>query len=287
MLALGVVFLVFLVALGANRSLNHVGGPGDLTGARLVIGNLIILFVGAIVIPAVLFVIWQGIRAYRAEDKTGIENVSDKRFIKQVLGLALAAGLIAAFALTRTQNNSNTKPQAPPASRLPATVTMPDQSKRSEKTAEEMAPWVVAAVGASLTLLLGAAWISRRRNADSDESLVEDDLEAPRSELHELVESSIAEIERESDSRRAVIRAYSAMESTLARHGLGRRPSEAPGEYLSRVFAVMRLSRRPGERLTELFERARFSQHTIEPEMKSESIAALGELRSELEVKPR
>jgi hypothetical protein len=77
------------------------------------------------------------------------------------------------------------------------------------------------------------------------------------------------------------------METTLVRHKLGRRPFEAPGEYLSRVFSTLRLSRRPAERLTELFERARFSEHAIGPEMKRESIAALGELRSELEAKQR
>jgi len=101
------------------------------------------------------------------------------------------------------------------------------------------------------------------------------------------VDISIAEIEREADPRRAVIRAYSAMESTLARHGLGRRSFEAPGEYLSRAFSALRLSRRPGERLTRLFEQARFSTHAIGPEMKSESIAALSELRGELGVEPR
>lgn len=285
MLALGVVFLVFLVALGASRSLNHVGGPGDLTGARLVIGSLAVLLVGVAVIPAVLFVIWRGISAYRAEDKLEGEILRERRIVKEVLVLALVAGMIAAFSLTRSQNNSDTVTR--PASRPPATVTVPDQDKRSQKIAEEMLPWVAAITGACLASLLVVALIRRKRGVLQDADVPESELEAQRSELHELVESSIADIERESDPRRAVIRAYAGMESTLARHNLGRRPFEAPGEYLSRVFALMRLSRRPGERLTELFERARFSEHTIGPEMKRESIAALSELQSELEEKPK
>ena len=47
-----------------------------------------------------------------------------------------------------------------------------------------------------------------------------------------------------------MIRAYTGMERTLARQGLGRRPFEAPLEYLARTLVALRVSRSAGERLT-------------------------------------
>ena len=283
LVALGVFLLVFLVALGSSRSLDRVSGPGDLASARLVAGNLIILIVAVAVIPAVLFVIWQSLRYLRGEGGLTPERRRERKIVKQVLVIALIGGVLALLALAQ---KPSARPAAPPASRrLPSTPIHPNAVP--QRTAEALLPWVVAGVGTCLVVLLFLALIQRRRRRLTIEELPEIELESPRQELHELVGISIADIERESDPRRAVIRAYAGMESTLARHDLGRRPFEAPGEYLGRAFGALRLSRRPGERLTELFEQARFSAHVIGPEMKRESIAALGELRSELEAKPQ
>jgi hypothetical protein len=284
LLALGVFLLVFLVALGSSRSLAHVAGPSDLANARLVVGDLIVLIVGFAVIPAVLYVIWQSLREFRGDDVPSTNNSREKNVIKLVLIMALVAGALAAIALSRPQNNSPV-PRKPAAKDTRATSTPP--RSRSTKTAEKLAPWVAGGVGACFVLLIASGLVQRRRRGPGAPELPEDELESPRRELHELVGISIAEIERESDPRRAVIRAYAGMETTLAKHRLGRRPFEAPGEYLARVFGALQVSRRPSERLTELFEQARFSTHAIGPEMKRESIAALGELRSELETKPR
>jgi hypothetical protein len=292
LLTVGVVLLVFLVALGSSRSLAHVGGPGDLTREQLVVTDLIALSVGALVIPATLYVIWRLLHGFRGEEEllTSTGSSREKHLFLQVLVLVLVAGMITAFALTRSEHRSTTsrRPAVSSATGGPRTSTLPRKSASAEKTAAALAPWVVGGIYTCLVLFLAATWVKRRRrnNLPAGER-PENELESPRRELHELVGNSIEEIEREPDPRRAVIRAYAGMESTLARHDLGRRPFEAPGEYLSRAFAAMHLSRRPGERLTELFERARFSQHAIGPEMKRESIAALGELRNELEAKPR
>ena len=283
LLALGVILLVFLVALGSSRSLAHVSGPADLEKAKIVVGDVIFLLVGVIVIPAVLFVIWQSIRELRGEAVPSSESKREWRAVKQVLVIALIGGALAALALTRAEDN--TKPAIPPNS--PGghvTKVKPDEAPL--KLAENLFPWVLTGVIVCLLLLVVVVLMQRRRDAAVQEQ-PEDELESSRRELSELVGISIAEIEREADPRRAVIRAYAGMESTLSRHGLGRRPFEAPGEYLSRAFAALRLSRRPGERLTQLFEQARFSTHAIGPEMKSEAIAALSELRGELRVKSR
>ena len=282
LLALGVFLLVFLVALGSSRSLHHVSGPGDLEHARLVAGDLIVLLVGVAVIPAMLLVIWQMVRELREEGPGDVDDHRERKVMKQVLVIALVGGAIALLALARPQKQSVESPTSN--SHRPIAAHLRD---KPDRTAETLLPWVVGGVGACCVFLVATAFIRRRRGGIAIQELIEDGLEAPRRELHRQVEISIAEIERESDPRRAVIHAYAGMEKTLARHKLGRRSFEAPGEYLHRAFAALRLSRRPGERLTELFEQARFSTHTIGLEMKRESIAALIELRSELEAKPQ
>lgn len=93
----------------------------------------------------------------------------------------------------------------------------------------------------------------------------------------------IAELRAERDPRRAVIRAYSGMERTLGARGLPRHAYEAPFEYLDRILTGVQASAHSVGRLTNLFERARFSEHTIDAEMKDEAIDALVALRGELE----
>jgi hypothetical protein len=283
LLALGVILLVFLVALGSSRSLAEVSGPGDLEDARLVAGDLIFLLVGVIVIPAVLYVIWASLRALRDEAAPSLEKRRERRAIKYVLIIALVGGVLAALALTAHDNTTPARPSSPTGRH--ATVVQPDPAPL--RLAKSLFPWVLSGVVVCLVLLFVLALIQRRRRGAAAAEPPEEELESPRRELREQLDISIAEIEREVDPRRAVVRAYAAMESTLARHGLGRHPFEAPGEYLGRAFTALRLSRRPGERLTRLFEQARFSTRTIGPEMKSESIAALSELRGELKAKAR
>ncbi len=93
----------------------------------------------------------------------------------------------------------------------------------------------------------------------------------------------IAELRAERDPRRAVIRAYSGMERTLGARGLPRYAYEAPFEYLERILTGVQASAHSIGRLTNLFERARFSEHPIDTQMKDEAIDALVALRGELE----
>jgi hypothetical protein len=94
-----------------------------------------------------------------------------------------------------------------------------------------------------------------------------------------MIGDAIDDLEAEPDPRRAVIAAYARMERNLAGHGLRRRPSEAPLEYLRRVLLGLGARGAPVERLTELFERARFSHHRIDVAMKDEALTALREIR--------
>lgn len=101
-------------------------------------------------------------------------------------------------------------------------------------------------------------------------------------ELASSMSEAIEDLEAEPDARRAVIAAYARMERVLASHGLRRRPSETPLEYLRRVLGGLTQRAAAVERLTGLFEQAKFSQHAIDPSMKQGAIAALREIRDDL-----
>jgi hypothetical protein len=96
------------------------------------------------------------------------------------------------------------------------------------------------------------------------------------------VDETLDDLRSEPDPRKAVIAAYARMERILAAHGLARRRSEAPFEYLARVLLQLRVTRPSVERLTQLFALAKFSRHEIPPGLKDQAIEALVSLRGEL-----
>jgi hypothetical protein len=96
------------------------------------------------------------------------------------------------------------------------------------------------------------------------------------------VDESLDDLRAEPDPRRAVIAAYARLERVLAAHGLPRKPSEAPFEYLTRMLTNLLVSDRAARALTDLFERAKFSQHAVGPEMKEQAIDALETVRDDL-----
>jgi hypothetical protein len=103
-------------------------------------------------------------------------------------------------------------------------------------------------------------------------------------ELMAMLDETLDDLRNEADPRRAVIAAYARMELILAAHDLGRRPSEAPMEYLRRVLVDLRITEEAVSKLTSLFERAKFSEHLIDAEAKEEAIDALVALRDQLRV---
>jgi len=100
--------------------------------------------------------------------------------------------------------------------------------------------------------------------------------------LADVLDETLDDLRAEEDPRRAVIAAYARMERALAAFGFPRSPSEAPEEYLQRIFADLAVSRRATSRLTALFSWAKFSGHDVAPEMKQEAIEALEAVREEL-----
>jgi hypothetical protein len=105
-------------------------------------------------------------------------------------------------------------------------------------------------------------------------------------DLVSSIGDAIDDLEAEPDARRAVIAAYARMESVLARHGLRRRASETPVEYLRRILLGLTARTDAVVRLTDLFELAKFSRHDITASMKGEAIGALLEIRDDLQAAP-
>lgn len=100
------------------------------------------------------------------------------------------------------------------------------------------------------------------------------------------IDEAIDDLESEPDARRAVIAAYARMEAVLGRNGLRRAPSETALEYLRRVLLGLTSRGEPVRRLTDLFEQAKFSAHAIDTGMKHDAIAALREIRGDLQGAP-
>ena len=100
--------------------------------------------------------------------------------------------------------------------------------------------------------------------------------------LSAALDESVDDLRAERDARRAVIAAYARMERALERQGLPRWAYEAPLEYLARVLRELRVRSASVLALTELFERAKFSPHAIDAEMKDEAIGALIAVRDDL-----
>ena len=144
--------------------------------------------------------------------------------------------------------------------------------------------WPVAfgAVAIGLVLAVTAFVLHRRRKRRLANA-------APRERM-EIVEELVAEIgdaiddlEAEPDARRAVIAAYARMEAALGRHGVRRRPSETPYEYLARVLLELEVPADAVRALTDAFERAKFSPHEIDVRGKRTAIGALVAVRAGLQ----
>jgi hypothetical protein len=123
-------------------------------------------------------------------------------------------------------------------------------------------------------VILAFVAVSRARRAEEDAEAQPDDAIEP------VVAAGVEALESERDPRRAVIKAYLAMERTLGEQGIPRKPAETPLEYLRRVLAELGAGAAAARRLTSLFERAKFSRHEIDEEMRQEALSALATLRA-------
>jgi hypothetical protein len=141
--------------------------------------------------------------------------------------------------------------------------------------------WSVFWIAAVALLATAAVLVDQRRRRKRRKAVP---LQAPSvaEDLVAEMTDAIEDLEAEPDARRAVIAAYARMEGVFARHGLSRRASETPLEYLRRILLGLTARADAVTRLTDLFEQAKFSLHEIDATMKRDAIGALKEIRDDV-----
>ena len=197
----------------------------------------------------------------------------------QLLGIAIIVGVFTLVGTRMEWPKIRSSPGVEDALVDQRTETsVPEEAAGSQRDSRPVRlRWeVFVAVGG--LLLLGVGIYAARKRRDVPEGQAD-----AAAALSEALDESLDDLRAERDARRAVIAAYARMERTLGRHGLPRRPFEAPLEYLARVLHELRVRSGAVLALTELFERAKFSRHEIDAEMKDEAIGALIAVRDDLE----
>jgi hypothetical protein len=191
-----------------------------------------------------------------------------RMWVQAVTALAFVAALLLMGKVAREITNRSAEP---PASAL----------GEPAEPASDQAAGDTLALGLLLALVAVLVVVSGRRAARRS-VLPDEELPTAAQAVSDVLDAAIDDVWADPDPRRAVILAYHRTEHTLAFHGLGRRPSEAPFEYLTRALAGLSASGPSIRRLTALFQWAMFSLHPIDDTMKSEAIAALVAVRDDL-----
>jgi hypothetical protein len=200
--------------------------------------------------------------------------------LTQLLGIVIIVGLFTLVGTRMEWPRIRSSPGVEDVLVDPQTETSaPEEAEGSQRDSRPVRfRWEVFVVAGGLLLLGGGIYAARRRSQQRGLGATADAASA----LSAALDDSLDDLRAERDARRAVIAAYARMESTLGRHGLPRRPFEAPLEYLARVLHELRVRSGAVLALTELFERAKFSRHEIDAEMKDEAIGALIAVQNDL-----
>ena len=271
---LGVLAALAIVAV-ASRGKTPIGQAGTRRPADLLLDTLLSLFVvlmlgGVVLFVYLIFLRKEALAHYRS---TGKRQRSTARSL-----LILGAFLVAIFLVVRLQAKNGTGIRIPAIESPPGGVDTTGNGSGADRYEPQFAWIPVLVVGVLAFGGVAAAWWSaktrKRARGGGELSLAE--------ALSDVISESLDDLRAEQDPRLAVIRSYARLERALAAYGLPRRPAEAPLEYLARMLEELSVSPVAVRRLTLLFERAKFSQHAVEPEMKESAIAALQQVQEEL-----
>jgi hypothetical protein len=269
---MGVLVALVAVALAARGSTpagdNRTRKPSD-TLVDVLFSLYILVLIGGACLVVYMLVLHRHVQADEGNRRrqTLLETVL-------IWTLLLGGGLIAARRLANWDGVMRT-----PRTDLFRNGTQALPEPVTSAGREPEFSWLPALVTVGLIVLaLGAWWVAgrARKRARGEFRL------GLAHAVAQAVDESLDDLRAETDPRRAVIAAYARLERVLADHGVARRPSEAPFEYLARVLASLQVGDQAVATLTHLFERAKFSQHAVGPEMREQAIAALVTVRDEL-----
>ena len=267
-----VLVLVAVVAI-ASRGSTSTGAAGSRRPTDTLLDILLSLYLVGLVAGGLLLLYMLALRR-TAVSQAGGGRRRDWRSTIGLLVLVGAALLLARdFSSRRLQGTGVTLPQVPGGGEL--TPTGPGQEEYEAEFA-----WIPVSItlGLLAVAVAGVWWSGRSRRRARGERGGDPFADA----LAAAVDESLDDLRAEPDPRRAVIASYARLEGVLASHGLPRKASEAPLEYLARMLGELSVSPPAARRLTDLFERAKFSQHAVGPEMKEQAIGALETVRDDL-----
>lgn len=269
LVGIGLLLLLGVVAAASRSGFGHGGSQGpSRTFVNYAFSGFLVLFVLAIPVAAYAYIL----------SAREVELRPRKRFEVRVAGAVL--GLLLLFSLLAVRLFLMHKPinffHVHGAGSGNGAAGNGNSRPAGYTPAFE---WPVLAAFLVVAALATAA-LFRRRGTLADAPAVEVDPVAM--DVAATIGDAIEDLEREPDARRAVIAAYARMEGVLARHGLRREPSETPLEYLRRALLGLTPSGGAIERLTTLFERAKFSPHEVDTDMKTDAIRSLREIRDGL-----
>lgn len=275
---LAVLVLLAIVAFASRGGLGHATQAKPTPGyVNYAFTAFLILFVLAIPIAVWTF--------FMQAREGGYQRRSFKsRVVQNLLTVAffLLIGIIVLYIKRHHGhifgNNSNPLKKLGETSKNAHT---PQKPSKYEPHFEWLVFWIAVALAAVMTAVYVIDRRRRKRGRPGPlpQTTVAEDLVASMTD-------AIDDLEAEPDARAAVIAAYARMEGVFARHGLRRRPSETPLEYLRRVLLGLTARADAVGRLTWLFEQAKFSRHDIDASMKHEAIGALREIREDLQEAP-
>jgi hypothetical protein len=271
--ALGVLVALGVVAI-ASREETSSAKVGDRHASDVLLDILFAFYIAGIFLGALLLLYM--IFLHR---KFHHEGVARRSILGNGLGLLLFL-LVGFFFARRLAGRNPIVPAEPTESIIPGDTTPHVTTSSINPVADTDFAWIPVLVTFTLLAVAVAGWWwsdrwRRRARGEVREPFLAHAIAA-------AVDESLDDLRAELDPRKAVIAAYARLERVLARHGLPRRSSEAPFEYLGRMLADVAVTPAAARRLTALFERAKFSQHEVGVEMKEEAIEALETVRDDL-----
>jgi hypothetical protein len=272
--ALGVIVALGVVAI-ASREETSSSQVGDRHASDVLLDILFALYIFGIFLGALLLLYM--IFLHRKFQHEGM--IARRSILQSGLGMLLFL-VMGLFLARRLAGRNPVVPTEPTESIIPGDTTPHVTTTGIEPVAEPDFAWVPVLVTFTLLAVAVAGWWwsdrwRRRARGELREPFL-------AHAIATALDESLDDLRAERDPRRAVIAAYARLERVLARHGLPRRSSEAPLEYLVRMLDDVAVTPVAARRLTALFERAKFSQHEVGVEMKDEAIEALETVRDDL-----
>jgi hypothetical protein len=271
---LGVVVALVVVAIAARGSTSAGDGttrkPSDAL-LDAVFTLYLVAMLGGAVMFVYLLVLHRRVKAETGQGKR-------RSLLEMLFTFAVLVGVSMLFARRIATFNRPTPIEPEEAVGQAGSIPVQTSANAARPYEAEVA-WVPVLITVGLIVLaVGAWWFAGRARKGARGELRLDLADA----LAHAVDESLDDLRAEPDPRRAVIAAYARLERVLTAHGLPRKPSEAPAEYLTRMLDDLSVTQRAAQQLTGLFERAKFSQHAVGPEMKEEAISALETVRDDL-----